>query len=269
MDSRKGAAVAAAALDNKMPADASSAFSSQEQTVEEYLKAHCSQLVGDLNAHAEGLIKNLQEELEKGKAEILALAQDNNGRSCSIMTGDGEAGREGRKEAMKTALIKTTNFNLHFPTPTKPAMAPAAAQPPSSSSSTDAATSYSQPQPAAAAAAAAAAASAAPTAPAYQNIILVVKEGPYASCTFKLIQSKARKEFIVGRSTGKKVKDHGVSLPQDPEVSTVHGRVEVRGNGKVVFEDLGSTNGSFINRYVDGGGGGSGKREGFGGKGTR
>eukprot|EP00624_Nannochloropsis_granulata_P003710 evm.model.NODE_28784_length_8698_cov_13.953208.3 len=198
MDSRKGAAVAAAALDNKMPADASSAFSSQEQTVEEYLKAHCSQLVGDLNAHAEGLIKNLQEELEKGKAEILALAQDNN-----------------------------------------------------------------------AAAAAAAAASAAPTAPAYQNIILVVKEGPYASCTFKLIQSKARKEFIVGRSTGKKVKDHGVSLPQDPEVSTVHGRVEVRGNGKVVFEDLGSTNGSFINRYVDGGGGGSGKREGFGGKVTR
>jgi len=74
-----------------------------------------------------------------------------------------------------------------------------------------------------------------------------VKEGPYASSTFKLIQSKARKEFIVGRSTGKKVKDYGVSLPQDPEVSTVHGRVEVRGDGKVVFEDLGSTNGSFIN----------------------
>jgi len=80
MDSRKGTAVAAAALDKKMPADTSSTFSSQEQTVEEYLKAHCSQLVGDLNAHAEGLIKNLQEELEKGKAEILALAQDNNGR---------------------------------------------------------------------------------------------------------------------------------------------------------------------------------------------
>ncbi|GAB5030542.1 signal peptide protein [Nannochloropsis oceanica] len=207
MDSRKGTAVAAAALDKKMPADTSSTFSSQEQTVEEYLKAHCSQLVGDLNAHAEGLIKNLQEELEKGKAEILALAQDNN------------------------------------------ALAPAAVQPPSSDSSTDAssggaATSYSHPRPAEAAAAAA---SAPPTVPAYQTIILHVKEGPYASCTFKLIQSKARKEFIIGRSTGKKVKDHGVSLPQDPEVSTVHGRVEVRGNGNIVFEDLGSTNGSFIN----------------------
>lgn len=66
--------------------------------MEEYLKAHCSQLVGDLNAHAEGLIKNLQDELEKGKAEILALAQGNNGTSQShrIITGD-EAGRGGKE----------------------------------------------------------------------------------------------------------------------------------------------------------------------------
>lgn len=169
------------------------------------------------------------------------------------MNDDGEAGREGMKEAIKSVLMKATHSYFHFSTQTKPALAPAAVQPPSSDSSTDAssggaATSYSHPRPAEAAAAAA---SAPPTVPAYQTIILHVKEGPYASCTFKLIQSKARKEFIIGRSTGKKVKDHGVSLPQDPEVSTVHGRVEVRGNGNIVFEDLGSTNGSFINRYVD------------------
>lgn len=68
--------------------------------MEEYLKAHCSQLVGDLNAHAEGLIKNLQDELEKGKAEILALAQGNNGTSHSrrIIITDDEAGRGGGEE---------------------------------------------------------------------------------------------------------------------------------------------------------------------------
>ena len=36
---------------------------------------------------------------------------------------------------------------------------------------------------------------------------------------------QARKEFILGRATGKKVKEAGVSLPQDPEVSTIHGKV--------------------------------------------
>ena len=113
MDSRKGAAVAAAAMDKKMPADAassSSAFSSQEQTVEEYLKAHCSQLVGDLNAHAEGLIKNLQDELEKGKAEILALAQGNNGTSPRIITDDEAAGEGGKKEGNESALLQSGRY---------------------------------------------------------------------------------------------------------------------------------------------------------------
>ena len=79
------------------------------------------------------------------------------------------------------------------------------------------------------------------------NVVLVVKAGPYVDGKFTLVQSKTRREFIVGRSTGKKVKDHGVSLPQDPEVSTVHGRIECRADGKVYFEDLGSTNGSYVN----------------------
>lgn len=46
-----------------------------DQTVEEYLKSHCNQLVEDLTAHAEGLIQSLQQELEKGKAEIMGLAR--------------------------------------------------------------------------------------------------------------------------------------------------------------------------------------------------
>jgi len=55
-------------------------LASQDQTVEEYLKVHCSQLVGDLNAHAESLIKNLQHELERGKAEIMGMVQGNTGK---------------------------------------------------------------------------------------------------------------------------------------------------------------------------------------------
>lgn len=43
--------------------------------MEEYLKGHCNQLVEDLNAHAEGLIQSLQQELDKGKTEIMALAR--------------------------------------------------------------------------------------------------------------------------------------------------------------------------------------------------
>lgn len=43
--------------------------------MEEYLKSHCNQLVEDLTAHAEGLIQSLQQELEKGKAEIMGLAR--------------------------------------------------------------------------------------------------------------------------------------------------------------------------------------------------
>jgi hypothetical protein len=110
MEGRKSAAVAAASLDKKMPADSQGRWvwvggwvcmhlsffiislvlhpyphthtHTTDQTVEEYLKAHCNQLVEDLNSHAEGLIQNLQQELEKGKAEIMALAQENSGGEC-------------------------------------------------------------------------------------------------------------------------------------------------------------------------------------------
>jgi len=94
------------------------------------------------------------------------------------------------------------------------------------------------------------AASTGPPGSTFLTVILTVTDGPYAGTVFRLVQSKGRKEFVVGRSTGKKVKEHGASMPQDPEVSTVHGRFECRAGGKVMYEDLGSTNGSFINGCV-------------------
>jgi pSer/pThr/pTyr-binding forkhead associated (FHA) protein len=54
-------------------------------------------------------------------------------------------------------------------------------------------------------------------------------------------------ELTVGRANG-----CGVSLPEDTFVSTLHARV-FRRDGRLYVEDLGSTNGTFINeRPVNG-----------------
>jgi hypothetical protein len=83
------------------------------------------------------------------------------------------------------------------------------------------------------------------------TINLLVKDGPYSDGTFTLQQAEVkwsprlrcigevliivgatalmdeqnRSEFWFGRSTGKRFKESGVSLPQDLEVSTKHGKV--------------------------------------------
>lgn len=70
--------------------------------------------------------------------------------------------------------------------------------------------------------------------------------GEYAGKIFEL-DNLEHEPAMVGRSRGKKVLKHGVSLPKDPEVSTTHGKFLAKAGGKVYFMDDGSTNGSMVN----------------------
>jgi len=72
--------------------------------------------------------------------------------------------------------------------------------------------------------------------------------GPHMGQKFRLEPppGKTDDSFKVGRSTGKAFKDKGLSLYKDKEVSTAHGKFEIR-NGAGYFVDTRSTNGTQLN----------------------
>lgn len=78
------------------------------------------------------------------------------------------------------------------------------------------------------------------------RLMIEIVGGDYIGKIYEL-DNLAHEPAVVGRSRGKKVLKHGISLPKDPEVSTTHGKFLAKGNGKLYFTDDGSTNGSMVN----------------------
>ena len=87
------------------------------------------------------------------------------------------------------------------------------------------------------------------------EVLLRCASGFYAGKTYTLYPRRSsgaaanandKTAVCIGRSSGKWVKQYGVSLPKDPEVSTVHARIETNESGQVVFKDDDSTNGSWV-----------------------
>lgn len=82
-----------------------------------------------------------------------------------------------------------------------------------------------------------------------RTITLTTTAGPHIGANFEL--SFGHEACFIGRSTGRRFRVNGVSLPRDDEVSTTHAKIECK-NGQVVIIDLGSTNGTVVNgAYLD------------------
>uniref|UniRef100_A0A7S1FRI1 FHA domain-containing protein n=1 Tax=Corethron hystrix TaxID=216773 RepID=A0A7S1FRI1_9STRA len=88
--------------------------------------------------------------------------------------------------------------------------------------------------------------------PKHVDLEITIRGGPYDDGKTYLLKPRFRAPCFLGRSTSKKFREKGMSLPRDFEMSTTHGKFEVKNNGVLYYTDLGSTNGSFHeNRQVE------------------
>lgn len=78
-----------------------------------------------------------------------------------------------------------------------------------------------------------------------RNLFISIQSGPHEGATF-LLKPRQSRPCEIGRSKGKKFLQRGVSLFKDSEVSTCHGKFEVKA-GKIYYTDTGSTNGTSYN----------------------
>ncbi len=81
------------------------------------------------------------------------------------------------------------------------------------------------------------------------TVQIEIIKGPHTGMTYNLNPSY-KKPCWVGRSSSKKFRERGISLNKDDEVSTTHGKFHIYpsgSDGKLVFTDTGSTNGTIYN----------------------
>eukprot|EP00940_MAST-03C_sp_MAST-3C-sp2_P003264 g3264.t1 len=78
------------------------------------------------------------------------------------------------------------------------------------------------------------------------KVIFRCNTGPYAGKSFEVEPKEDGPPVLIGRSRGRKFRCGGLSLSKDNEVSTNHGRIEVRA-GTIFYIDTHSSNGTYIN----------------------
>jgi len=78
---------------------------------------------------------------------------------------------------------------------------------------------------------------------------VIIMSGPHKGSTYTL-RPKFRAPCYIGRSTGKKYRERGISLKNDGEASTNHAKIGMDKDGILFFADTGSTNGSFIGDVI-------------------
>ncbi|KAK8790122.1 hypothetical protein WA538_001490 [Blastocystis sp. DL] len=83
--------------------------------------------------------------------------------------------------------------------------------------------------------------------PARVDMIVTLKctKGPHVNHIF-VIKPKSKVYPIIGRSSSTEVMNNGVSLPNDREVSSYHGKFFIRG-GQLKYKDTTSLNHSYVN----------------------
>ncbi|GMH91860.1 hypothetical protein TrVE_jg14415 [Triparma verrucosa] len=190
--------------------------SHSSMSVEDYLKSRCIEIASDITSQANKMEKQLKEEMKEARKELMGVHEDCVG-GTEMDIDEGENDKENSSSAPKSS---------------------------SSYSSSTASTSTSKPS---------SISSSVPRStrkkrgPAIPHVSVLIESGPHTNLIAVLKPTAAKAGFAyVGRSTGKKFRESGLSLHKDLEVSTTHGHFKASKDGSIYFVDTGSTNGTFV-----------------------